>query len=112
MIFPWRPCILFFDSLRQATTNETERKLKNFLKTLHGNTGKPTIKFSRVDSPRQRNFIDCGAFMLYVIDKIARTNPSTRQELQECMKINEALSFRSVIKDALTIAYGICAEQN
>ena len=110
-IFEEDPCILFFDSLNQATTNDTDRQLKKFLQTLSGKSINSSIKCSRVNSPRQKNFIDCGAFMLYVIDRIARTNPSTRQELETCMKLSEALTFRNVIKDALIIAQSLTPHQ-
>ncbi|EKE38027.1 hypothetical protein ENUP19_0062G0020 [Entamoeba nuttalli] len=102
--FEFDPCILAIDSMPQ---NESKigiiKKLKSFIASLSKEGTHQVDKFV-VDAPRQRNTIDCGVFMLYFIDKIARTNPTTLLELKNCLLLNEALNFREVIEDALTIA--------
>ncbi|EDR24304.1 sentrin/sumo-specific protease, putative [Entamoeba dispar SAW760] len=103
-IFEHDPCILAIDSMPQ---NESRagiiKKLKRFIASLSKEGTRQLDKFV-VKAPRQRNTIDCGVFMLYFIDKIARTNPTTLSDLENCLLLKEALNFREVIEDALTIA--------
>ena len=81
-----------------------EDSLPSFLNHLaKGKKLKNKITFKRLDCPYQRNAIDCGVFMLYFIDKIARNNPSNQSEIISLFNQKEAHQFRLIIKDALMI---------
>ncbi|KAL7717775.1 Ulp1 protease family [Entamoeba marina] len=107
--FKEAPCILVIDSLH---SNDLSRRLKvelyEFLMGLYYRLNKKDVVFNEktmpihmVDTIKQKNWVDCGCFMLYFIRKMASQQAGSIQDLLKLFNQKEANNERKRIADIM-----------
>ncbi|KAL7711826.1 SENP7 protease [Entamoeba marina] len=107
--FKEAPCILVIDSLH---SNDLPRRLKvelyEFLMGLYYRLNKKDVVFNEktmpihiVDTIKQKNWVDCGCFMLYFIRKMASQQAGSIQDLLKLFNQKEANNERKRIADIM-----------
>ncbi|ELP94768.1 sentrin/sumo-specific protease, putative [Entamoeba invadens IP1] len=100
--FQESPCILTLDSISNVLCGDSTQLLRKFVKRRFAvDQPKVSIKTRKVKVPQQKNGIDCGVFMLYFLDTIARKKPSSIKQCDALFSFEKAIGFRKVIEDAM-----------